>query len=233
MYRALAAGFSYVITRIEIEPFRESANKYTAKQYMSPAEWSVKPTHEFVVWYADDVGQPPFPIRYPIGTKSGQFKFATVVTNPKWTFPAPPSPAPVKPADDPFLLRFTSATFELVERTRDIDRDVFALLRTKIGSRLPFAERDEAFRLSDVVPRGDKALPDRRFLLAGHDRNMWFIKYTRGGFSPYGVLVIFSRENENWRIALTCYGEPEGSTLESIRHGIELGYYYRGGDGVY
>jgi hypothetical protein len=231
MYRALAAGFSYVIARIEVQPFVESAEPYS-----SPPDWSVKPTREFVVWYADDVGQPPFPIRYPVGKRDGKFKFAMVVksaTHRKWTFPAPPPPTPVKSTDNPYLERFMSGSFKLVERSRDIDRDVFALLRKKIGSRLRFAERDEAFQLSDVVPSGDETLPDRRLVLAGHDGDIWFIKYVHGGFSPYGVLVIFSRENQNWRIAFTACGEFEPSTLEDIRRGIELGYYFRGGDGLY
>jgi len=240
MYRLLAAGFSYVIARVEIKPFVESA-----EQYSSPPEWSVKPTREFVVWYADDVGQPPFPILYHIGKKNGEFKFAMIVkpatylkrtflaTFPKWTFPAPPSPGPVKPADNPYLQRFMSDNFTLVDRTRDIDRDVFALLRAKIGSRLRFAERDQVFLLSDVVPPGNETLPDRRFVLAGHDGDIWFIKYVHGGFSPYGVLVIFSRVNGNWKIALTAYGESERSTLEDIRRGVQSGQYFRGGDGIY
>jgi hypothetical protein len=231
MYRTLAAGFSYVIARIEIEPSVESAEHYS-----SPPEWSVKPTCEFVVWYADAVGQPPFPIRYPLGKKDGKFKFAMIVKPApyrKWTFPAPPLPPPVKPADNSYLQRFMSDTFKLVDRTQDIDSDVLALLRTKTRSRLRFAERDEPFQLSDVLPPGDETLPDRRLVLAGHEGDIWFIKYTHGGFSPYGVLVIFSRENQNWRIVYTAYGEFERRTLEDIRRGIQLGYYFRGGDGVY
>jgi hypothetical protein len=242
MYRNLAAGFSYVITRIDIERFVQATEHDT-----SPPQWSVKPTHELVVWYADDVDQPAFPIRYPIGKKSGQFKFAVMVKpsayrewklaapRPKLAVPRPPTP--VKPADNPYLQRFMSDTFKLVEETRGIDSDVFALLRSKIGSRSRFAERDQAFQLSDVPAPGDETLPDRRFVLAGHDDDIWFIKYIHGGFSPYGVLVIFSRVNQSWRIAFSAYGEPErsalGSTLDDIRRGIQLGYYFQGGDGGY
>jgi hypothetical protein len=231
MYQALAAGFSYVIARVEIEPFVESV-----KHDSFPPEWSVKPTREFVVWYADDVGQPSFPVRYPIGKKDGKFKFAMVVKPAIYrnlTFPAPPPPAPVKPTDNAYLQRFMSDNFKLIDRIGDFDSDVFTLLRKKIGSRLRFAEHDEPFQLSDVLPPGDETLPDRRFVLAGHDGDIWFIKYIHGGFSPYGVLVIFSRENQNWRIAFTAYGEFEGSTLEDIRRGIQLGYYFQGEDFVY
>jgi hypothetical protein len=64
------------------------------------------------------------------------------------------------------------------------------ILRSKISGDRRFAERDEPFQLSDVPLSGDN-IPDRRLVLAGHDSDLWFIKYTHGGFLPYGVLVLF------------------------------------------
>ena len=142
-------------------------------------------------------------------------------------------PSAVKATDDPSLKRFMSDKFTLVDRTEDIDSGVFALLKTKIGSRKRFAERDQAFLLSDVVPPGDDTLPDRRFVLAGHDDDIWFVKYVHGGFSPYGVLVVFSRTNGSWKIAFTAYGESEFETLDEIRRAITSGRYIRAGDWIY
>ena len=148
--------------------------------------------------------------------------------------PAPTRlPSAVKATDDPSLDRFMTDKFTLVDRTEDIDTGVFALLRAKIGSRKRFAERDQAFLLSDVVPPGDDTLPDRRFVLAGNNDDICFIKYVHGGFSPYGVLVIFLRTSGNWRIAFTAYGESGFETLDEIRRAITLGRYIRAGDWIY
>lgn len=147
--------------------------------------------------------------------------------------PAPSLLPSVKPTDDLSLKRFMTDEFNLVDRTENIDHAVFSLLQGKIGSRKRFAERDEAFLLSDVVRPGDETLPDRRFVLAGHDGDIWFVKYVHGGFSPYGVLVIFLRTNGNWRIAFTAYGESELETLREIREAVESGRYFRAGDWVY
>jgi hypothetical protein len=144
-----------------------------------------------------------------------------------------PLPSAVKATDDPSLMRFMTDKFTLVDRTEDIDSGVFALLKTKIGSRKRIAERDQAFLLSDVVPPGDDTLPDRRFVLAGHDDDIWFVKYVHGGFSPYGVLVVFLRTNGSWKIAFTAYGESEFETLDEIRRAITLGRYIRAGDWIY
>lgn len=126
-----------------------------------------------------------------------------------------------------------SGDFKVVDQTKDVDPTVFALLREKVGKRARFAERDQPFRLSDVIPIGDSILPDRRFVLAGHDSGIWFVKYIHGGFSPYGVLVIFSRVNGNWKIAFTAYGAVEDDTLADIRREIGLGHYFREGDWIY
>ncbi len=148
--------------------------------------------------------------------------------------PAPtPLPSAVKATDDPPVRRLMTDKFRLVARTEDVDSGVFASLKTKIGSRKRFAERDQAFLLSDVVPPGDDTLPDRRFVLAGGDDDMWFVKYVHGGYSPYGVLVIFLRTNGSWKIVFTAYGESESETLDEIRDAIESGRYIRAGDWIY
>lgn len=139
----------------------------------------------------------------------------------------------VKPTDDPSLKRFMTDHFQLIYETKNIDSAVLALLQRKIGSRKRFAESDQPFLLSDVVPPGDETLPDRRFVLAGHDDDIWFLKYVHGGFSPYGVLVILLRANGNWRIGFTAYGESELGTLHEIREAVESGRYFRAGDWVY
>lgn len=143
-----------------------------------------------------------------------------------------PAPAPVTPAASPYLQQFMSEDFELVHRTKDIEGSVLALLRRKIGSDPRLAEPDQRFQLSDAVEAGNN-FPYRRLVLAGHQQDLWFVKYTRGGFAPYGVLAIFSRIGETWEIVFTAFGESEGRSIEDIRRGIKLGRYFLGGDWGY
>jgi hypothetical protein len=143
-----------------------------------------------------------------------------------------PAPAPVTPAASPDLRQFMAGDFHLVHQTKDIDSSVLALLRRKIGSDPRLAEPDQTFQLSDVVQPGNNA-PYRRLVLAGHQQNMWFIKYIRGGFAPYGVFAIFSRTGETWQISFTAFGESEARNIEDIRREIELGKYFPGCDGGY
>jgi len=143
-----------------------------------------------------------------------------------------PAPARVTPAASPYLQQFMSSDFELVHHTKDIDSSVLTILRRKIASDTQFAEPDQPFQLSDVVEPGNN-LPYRRLVLAGHQQNLWFIKYVRGGFAPYGVLAIFSRIGETWTITFTAFGESEGRSIGDIRRGVELGKYFLGGDGGY
>ncbi|MEY2479330.1 MAG: hypothetical protein QOI04_257 [Verrucomicrobiota bacterium] len=70
MYEALAKGFHRIIAHIEVVPFAPSPERFAA-----PYHPNVQPTHVFLVWYADDVGQPPFSVRYFITKKNGKLQF--------------------------------------------------------------------------------------------------------------------------------------------------------------
>ena len=142
------------------------------------------------------------------------------------------APAPVRPAGSAYLQQFISGDFELVHQTKEIDSSVLALLRRKIGSDPRLAEPDQPFQLSDVVEPGNN-FPYRRLVLAGHQQSLWFIKYIRGGFAPYGVLAIFSRAGETWQVSFTAFGESKARSIADIRREVELGKYFPGCDGGY
>jgi hypothetical protein len=89
---------------------------------------------------------------------------------------------PIKPSSNRYLVRFMSADFHLVYRTKDIDPGVFKLVRRALGSDPRIAEPNERVRFSDVMEPGNP--PHRRLVLAGGRGDLWFVVFFEGGYAP-------------------------------------------------
>ena len=135
--------------------------------------------------------------------------------------------------EEQYLQTFFQDDFEPIYQLRDIDSAVLAALGAKVGKRERFAERDQPFQLSDVPAPGNETLPLRRLVVAGHNRNKWFILYTRGGFVPYDVLVMFSRSDGDWKIEFRASGKSGPENLGDVRQAVRSGHYLPGGDSEY
>jgi hypothetical protein len=124
---------------------------------------------------------------------------------------------PVKPASNPYLLRFMSAKFQLVHRTARVDPAVMTIVQPSAGAER-MAELGERVQFSDVV--GPEKLPWHRFVLAGHSDDVWFVVYFEGGFAPMNKFVLLSRDRGKWRVVFAGDLPYKTSTLEQIRRTI-------------
>jgi hypothetical protein len=131
---------------------------------------------------------------------------------------------PVKPSSNPYLLRFMSAQFQLVYRTARIDPVVMRIVRQPFDADFRMAEPGERVQFGDVVEPGN--LPRRRFVLAGHTPDLWFVVYFEGGFAPMNKFVLFSREKGEWRVAFAGDLPRRPTTLDQIRRSIRDGDLY-------
>jgi hypothetical protein len=76
--------------------------------------------------------------------------------------------------------------------------DLPAPLKTVLGVGRPgldgVADHDERFNPTDVV---DSTLPMRRFLIAGHDRDIWLVALEHGGIGYYVEAFLFLSGQES------------------------------------
>jgi hypothetical protein len=133
-----------------------------------------------------------------------------------------------KRSDEQRLQSFFEDEFEPVYRLRDVDIAVLKALQAPLGKRERFADRGQPFQVSDVIPPGDDALPLRRFALAGHNSSKWFVLYTRGGFTSFDVLVMFSPLDHDWKIDFIASGKSGPENLDALRQAVRSGHYSPG-----
>lgn len=74
---------------------------------------------------------------------------------------------------------------------------------------------------------GTGALPSRRFALAVHIGDRWFVEYEHGGIGRHSHLVVFSRSGTSWRVAYNGSGFYEYYTLPKLRRAITRGEYHK------
>jgi hypothetical protein len=92
------------------------------------------------------------------------------------------------------------------------------VFHSKVPAR-EIANRGESFNATDVEV--DLSQPSRRFVLAGTAPGIWLIVYEHGGRGYHHHLMVFTKQEDHWRLVAGVSGFLNGSTFGSLVRAIK------------
>jgi hypothetical protein len=106
--------------------------------------------------------------------------------------------------------------FEVVTKTEDIPASVKqAFSKISCQSSFAMANPGQKFQATDVVL--DRSLPFRRLVLAGVQKDRWFVHYERGGYAHSYYVVVFGVDSHGTAHFIWGCGCGVARTLDQLR----------------
>lgn len=141
---------------------------------------------------------------------------------PPWAKPTWPEP-PFTPAQNAYARCLVTEHFQLVHDLRKIDPAVLARFHTVVP-RHEIANRGQPFSETDSVDIND--LP-RRFTVAGHTSDLWFVLYEVGGSRAYHHSILLFRKHDNhWRHVAAAIGSVDTNNFASLVKALKKGLFH-------
>ena len=112
----------------------------------------------------------------------------------------------------------------VIRRLSQLDPAVRQLLLRRFGDDRRIADYRAEF--DPGCTGGPGGPPSRRFALAVHVGDRWFVEYEHGGIGRHSHLVVFSRSGASWRVVYNGAGFYEYYTLPKLRRAITKGEYH-------
>jgi hypothetical protein len=115
--------------------------------------------------------------------------------------------------------------FTLVDSTQAMPEPVknaFALITRKQGFEL--ANPGQKYQATDVIEGGH--LTTRRMILAGANRDKWFIHYEHGGIGHSYAVVVFAKTQGGWEFFWGGVAFERAKDLEDLRKKIAAGRFH-------
>jgi hypothetical protein len=128
------------------------------------------------------------------------------------------------PSKSALARRVVTERFELIYKLERIDPAVLRLFLGKIP-RNSVATGNQRFEATDQVD-GINPARTRRFNLAGHNSDVWFILYEVGGTRAYhSTLQFFEKTAGGWRRGPTAVGILEQTNFPSLIKALKKGWF--------
>jgi hypothetical protein len=135
--------------------------------------------------------------------------------------PVWPEP-PFTPEKHAYAQRLVRDRFALVADLRSVDPSARAAFY-KIVPRRQIAVGNEPFNATDVVSGGRP----RRFRLAGHHSDLWFVLYEVGASrANHDAVLIFQRDGTRWRQLVAATGYVESDEWASFVKALKTGRFH-------
>lgn len=112
----------------------------------------------------------------------------------------------------------------VIRRLSRLDPAVRQLLLLRFGDDRRIADHGAEF--DPGCTGGAGGPPSRRFALAVHVGDRWFVEYEHGGIGRHSHLVVFARYGASWRVVYNGAGFYEYHTLPKLRRAITKGEYH-------
>jgi|GEM_PF-2669501 len=133
--------------------------------------------------------------------------------------PVWPEP-PFTPDKHTYAQRLVSGRFALVRDLRSVDPSARAAFYKTVPRR-QIAVGNEPFDATDIIGDGRP----RRFRLAGHDSDLWFVLYEVGAGPNHDAVLIFQRNGARWQQVVAAIGYVESDDYQSLVRALKRGRF--------
>lgn len=136
---------------------------------------------------------------------------------PVWSEP------PFTPETHTYAQRLVSGRFALVRDLRSMDPSARAAFY-KMVPRRQIAVGNEPFDATDLISSDGRP---RRFRLAGHDSDLWFVLYEVGASrANHDAVLIFQRHGTRWQQVVAAAGYVESDHWASFVKALKGGRFH-------